>query len=121
MVMAEASSLAVEFGARLKARRKELGMTLDALAAECGMGKTSIWQAEHGVSMPGIDTALKIARALDVPVGWLIEGETRATTVGERRIAAAMTNLRRAIEANARFGDREQAGPDPVAVEGGGD
>jgi transcriptional regulator with XRE-family HTH domain len=75
MVMTKASPLAVEFGRRVAARRKELRWTLRGLAAACKMGPTSIWQVEHGASMPGIDTALKIARALNVSVAWLIDGE----------------------------------------------
>jgi transcriptional regulator with XRE-family HTH domain len=67
-------SLAIEFGKRIKESRLSMGLTLDQLAARAELSKTGCWELENGASMPGIDTALKLAKSLGVRVGFLIEG-----------------------------------------------
>ena len=54
----------------IDARAEEL---LFALARQCGIGLMSIWAIEKGRQMPGLDTAIAIARALDVRVDDLLE------------------------------------------------
>jgi transcriptional regulator with XRE-family HTH domain len=60
------------FSDRLQARRKSLGLTLDALAAKAGMSKTGLWQLDTGKSFPDADTLLKLGQALGVSLDWLM-------------------------------------------------
>lgn len=75
--MGVTTGLAAEFGERVNAWRTRSNLTLTQLAERAGMSKTGVWEIEKGLSMPGIDTALKLAGALGVPVGELIEGTSR--------------------------------------------
>lgn len=60
-------------GARLKARRKELGMTLMDLAKKSGMSAPFISQAERNQTTPSIVSLMKLARALDVEIQYFVE------------------------------------------------
>lgn len=58
-----------DFGQRIHDRRKAMQLTLDQLAARCGMSKSYIWEIENGKNKnPTIRTALVVARAL----GWTL-------------------------------------------------
>ena len=63
----------LEIGARIKARRTELGLTLDDIAGEIGVAKSTIQRYEKGtidkLKLPVIEA---IARTLHVNPSWLI-------------------------------------------------
>lgn len=48
------------------------GLSLAALAQKAGVGKSTIFNLEHGQGNPAIDTLWALARALDVPIGALL-------------------------------------------------
>ena len=78
--MARYSENTREIGARVRARRDELGLTQEALALRCGYSnRSSINKIENGGNALNMDTIRKLADALDVPVSWLI-GEENTTT-----------------------------------------
>lgn len=54
------------FGARILQRRVELGLSQVQVASLCGWQATQQWKYEAGVSLPRIDGALKLARALQL-------------------------------------------------------
>jgi transcriptional regulator with XRE-family HTH domain len=64
----------VELGERLRAARKARGITLQQVAERTGLSKSFVSQVETGVATPSIVSLVGFARALDVPVGALIEG-----------------------------------------------
>jgi putative transcriptional regulator len=53
---------------RLKERRTELGLTQSELAELCLVSRKTINTVENGIFVPSTLLALKLARALDVPV-----------------------------------------------------
>jgi transcriptional regulator with XRE-family HTH domain len=60
-------------GPRIRERRLQLDMTQQELGAAVGCTKGMISQIERGKALPPIDTLLRIARELDVPVGYLTD------------------------------------------------
>lgn len=62
-------------GNRIKALRRRRELTLDQLSAATGVNKGYLSRIENGEKVPSISTALKLARAMDVPTGMLF-GET---------------------------------------------
>lgn len=59
------------FGLRLRALRLEVGQTLDALAAATGLDKGYLSRVEREQKSPSLAAVLRLAAALDVPVGEL--------------------------------------------------
>jgi transcriptional regulator with XRE-family HTH domain len=55
-------------GDRIRARRKELGLSQGELAERAGLTASFISQVERDVTSPSIDSLYKISQALDVPV-----------------------------------------------------
>jgi transcriptional regulator with XRE-family HTH domain len=53
---------------RLKILRIQAQLTLEELAQACDLTRSYVSKVERGVSMPSIGAALKLARALKVPV-----------------------------------------------------
>ncbi|RTR04364.1 helix-turn-helix domain-containing protein [Halomonas nitroreducens] len=63
---------------RLKILRKKLGVTLESLAERTGMSKSYLSKIERGLNTPSIASALKVAKALSVPVEELFSDEVDA-------------------------------------------
>lgn len=65
-------------GARIRALRTERGLTHEAVGGRAGMARQNVVRAEHGgrgaSHGPTLDTLVRIARALGVPVSALVEG-----------------------------------------------
>lgn len=53
---------------RLKDKRGELGLTQAELAERCGVTRKTVNTVENGVFTPSALLAIKLARALSVPV-----------------------------------------------------
>lgn len=60
---------------RIKTRRKELGLSQDALAKACGVGQSTVANWERGGHIPRQATLDKIATALKTDEVWLLSGE----------------------------------------------
>jgi transcriptional regulator with XRE-family HTH domain len=71
-----ASDAAAYVGQRIAERRRALGMTQDELAAASGIDSSNIRAYENGRSMPGVHSLVRVAVALDVNPGELLEGLT---------------------------------------------
>ena len=50
----------------IKERREQLGISQKELAEKVGISQSFLWDIEQGRSKPSIDTALKIAEALNI-------------------------------------------------------
>jgi transcriptional regulator, XRE family len=68
------SSAAGEFGARVRARRRELGLSQEALAEGSELHWTFIGQVERGQRNLSLHNILRVARVLDVDPGELVRG-----------------------------------------------
>jgi putative transcriptional regulator len=53
---------------RIKDKRGELGLTQAELAERCGVTRKTVNTVENGVFIPSALLAIKLARALSVPV-----------------------------------------------------
>lgn len=71
-----ASAAAARIGTQLKAVRQELGLTQDEVAVRAGIDSANVRSYESGRAMPSVHTLMRLAWALDVPPGELLEGLT---------------------------------------------
>jgi len=70
----------MELGARLKAIRSKRGMTLAELSTAAGVSKSMLSRVERSEAAPTITTLQKIADALGVTLGRLVDGGERDDT-----------------------------------------
>ena len=65
--------MSVTCGERIRDRRKELGLTLDQLAAASDSSKSYVWELENkNPPRPSAEKLAAIAKALQVTVDWLL-------------------------------------------------
>lgn len=67
----------VTFGGRMRARRKQLGLSQEALADRCELHWTYIGQIERGRRNIGLLNLLRIAAALEMNPADLVDGLVR--------------------------------------------
>jgi transcriptional regulator with XRE-family HTH domain len=63
-----------DLGGRIRARRKELGWSLDRLAGEAGLSKGFLCDLERGKRGVGADSLLRVGNALGLPLDQLMKG-----------------------------------------------
>lgn len=68
-------------GRRVKEMRLKLDLTLAELGRRAGLSKSLLSKVENAQVSPPIATLYKIARALDVPMGYFFEEEAREDRV----------------------------------------
>ncbi len=87
---APAGTVTSRFGARVRAERVRLGMTLDELAAATGVSRATLSNIERGEHSPSLTKATDVARTLGVSLAQLLGEEERRPTVtiprGERLV-----------------------------------
>lgn len=66
-------ALALAFGAALKARRIELGLSQEELAAVAGIERAHASKLERGEHLPNFVLVIRLARALGVTPGKLVD------------------------------------------------
>lgn len=71
--------------------RKKAGLTQSRLAQLAGVGKTVIWDIEHGKESVQWDTLKKIFRVLNITVEWRSPLLERATWSAQEPAAPAAT------------------------------
>lgn len=76
--------MSVTFGERIRDRRKELGLTLDQLAAASDSSKSYVWELENkNPPRPSAEKLAAIAKALQVTVDWLLGTDNQTLDVAE--------------------------------------
>lgn len=74
----------IRFGNALRARRTQLGVTLDQLAGTSGVSAAALSRVERGLLSPTLRNALAIARGLGCELAELVERENaQITRAGE--------------------------------------
>ena len=70
-------------GERIARKRKELGLSQEALGERLGVSRQAIYKWESDASLPEIEKLIALSGIFSVPVGWLLgveelppEGET---------------------------------------------
>ncbi len=72
-------------GERVRALRRERGLTLDALAARSGVSRAMISKLERGEKNPTLVVAARVAEGLGIRLSQLVGAEERARVVVVRR------------------------------------
>lgn len=70
--MVGSDEIARAVGELVKALRAERGESQEDLSLRAGLHRTEISQIERGLRVPRVDTLLKLAGALEVPIGELV-------------------------------------------------
>lgn len=68
------SARQVEFGDRVRSLRHALNLSQEALAEAAGINRTYIASLEAGQRNPSLDLMSRLAVALDIDLGELLEG-----------------------------------------------
>ncbi|MFE3956049.1 helix-turn-helix domain-containing protein [Nocardia sp. NPDC059091] len=69
-----ATPTAAAFGARVRARRTELGWSQETAAHACGVHWTYLGQIERGRRSPRLENILRFANGLQTTPGMLLDG-----------------------------------------------
>ena len=67
-------SISERFAANLAAQRKRVGISQEELASLAGLHRTQISLLETGKREPRLETMVKLAGALGIPVAILVDG-----------------------------------------------
>ncbi len=67
-------NIAARFGENLARCRKRADLSQEELGVRASLHRTEISLLERGTRLPRIDTAIKVAGALEIPLDELIEG-----------------------------------------------
>lgn len=78
-------------GGRIRRRRRELGLTLAAVAERTHLNVGYLSQVENDKASPSLETLASLADAFDVPIAWFLLDES----VGPRVVRAAERPRRR--------------------------
>jgi transcriptional regulator with XRE-family HTH domain len=87
-------------GARIRARRKAIGKTMQQVADEASLTIGFISQIERGISRPSLSSLYNVAKALDASVDMFVSQPTRSHSVVTH---AGKRPLVEAGEGNTRF------------------
>jgi transcriptional regulator with XRE-family HTH domain len=68
------STVLERFGENLKRERQSKGLSQDVLAAKAGLSRTVPGLLEHAEREVKIGTIVRLAQALDIPPGRLLDG-----------------------------------------------
>ena len=81
--------LELAIGARLRTRRKQLGLSQSDLAERLGVSFQQVQKYERGANRVAASTLLAAAQALNVTVGWLV-GEDVVPDAGDEEVFRAL-------------------------------
>jgi transcriptional regulator with XRE-family HTH domain len=70
----QAPAVADHFGENLRRARRRQGLSQEKLANRASLHRTEIGMLEHGQRICRIDTLIRLAGALTVPAGELLDG-----------------------------------------------
>ena len=86
-------------GQRIAAKRKEQGLSQEALGERLGVSRQSIYKWESDASLPEIEKLVALSRLFEVPVGWLLGvEEARDAAFSEEQMKLVEELLRRGQE-----------------------
>jgi transcriptional regulator with XRE-family HTH domain len=75
MATSRLEQLTVQIARSIRAHRQARGLTVAALAAKAGLSKSSLATIETGLGNPSVETLWRIASALDVSLGAILDSE----------------------------------------------
>jgi transcriptional regulator with XRE-family HTH domain len=74
------------FGQKIKARRKELKLSMQQLGDKCNVSKAHIFEIEKGNSSPTLGVLTSLAKALGIGIADLLDITIRETSSSEREL-----------------------------------
>jgi transcriptional regulator with XRE-family HTH domain len=78
--------MSLSVGARVKATRQEKALSLQDVAQRTGFSESTIAQIEAGEILPPLGDLVKLARALEMKMGYLlVQGESKPYTVVRKK------------------------------------
>ena len=96
-------------GARLRRRRQVRGLSLKDVSARAEVSIGLLSQIERGITMPSVRSLGAICQALEMPVSWLFEQNTR-----DHDPVVVRTHQRRILDLGAKGMRKELMTPDDV-------
>ena len=72
-------------GQRVAQKRKELGLSQEALGEKLGVSRQSIYKWESDSALPEVEKLVVLSRLFGVSVGWLLGVEEEAARRTRRR------------------------------------
>ena len=90
-------------GQRVAQKRKELGLSQEALGEKLGVSRQSIYKWESDSALPEVEKLVALSRLFDVSVGWLL-GVEEEPPPGEAELTEAQLNM--VEEIAARYAPR---------------
>ena len=104
-------------GQRIAAKRRELALSQEALGAELGVSRQTIYKWERDASLPEIDKLIALSRRFGVTVGWLLGVEEEAPAPE----ALTERQLQQVEELTARYlAAQPRRGPSRALLAAGG-
>jgi transcriptional regulator with XRE-family HTH domain len=85
----------MDFGRRLAKIREDAGHNQRWLAEAAGLSQSEISQLESGVRSPTYKTICKLARAMNLPAGYLLEDDAQELSASERALVRQYRALSR--------------------------
>ncbi|HSV02290.1 MAG TPA: helix-turn-helix transcriptional regulator [Phenylobacterium sp.] len=82
-------ALETAIGARIRARRRQLGLSQSELAERLGVSFQQVQKYEQGTNRVAASTLVAAATALSTSVGWLV-GEDAAAAAGDDELFQAL-------------------------------
>lgn len=85
-------------GQRIAQKRKELGLSQEALGEQLGVSRQSIYKWESDSSLPEIEKLIALSSIFNVPVGWLLGTETQPAESGNELSETQMKMVREIVD-----------------------
>ena len=93
----------MSIGQRIAQKRKELGLSQEALGDRLGVSRQSIYKWESDAALPEIDKLVALAKLFGVTVGWLLGVEEPAAPTREPPQELTEQQLKLAEEIAERY------------------
>ena len=93
----------MSIGQRIAQKRKEQGLSQEALGEQLGVSRQSIYKWESDAALPEIEKLIAISRLFGVSVGWLLGVEEDAAPAQEDSGELTETQLKMVEEIVARY------------------
>lgn len=100
-------------GQRVAQKRKELGLSQEALGEKLGVSRQSIYKWESDSALPEIEKLVALSRLFGVSVGWLL-GVEEEPSPGGAELTEAQLNM--VEEIAARYAPKPRLSPRRLAV-----
>jgi transcriptional regulator with XRE-family HTH domain len=86
-----AASIELAIGARIRTRRRQLGLSQTALAENLGVSFQQVQKYERGANRVAASTLVAAAQALDVSVSWLVGEDAAGRQDDDDRVFRALS------------------------------